>query len=103
MSNAAIPKIGMMQWGKEVIALQDTPLPVLYFDGAPCLSHLNGVIGITLTVTGGVPMETGGVNNVGSVVAHLKCNIPAAMALRHALDQALLLAQPVENSEGKSN
>jgi len=103
MSNAAIPKIGMMQWGKEVIALQDTPLPVLYFDGAPCLSHLNGVIGITLTVTGGVPMETGGVNNVGSVIAHLKCNIPAAIALRHALDQALLLAQPVENSEGKSN
>jgi hypothetical protein len=54
MSESTGPKFGMMPWGKEVIALQPTPLPVIYFDGAPALSHLNGVIGITLTVTAGI-------------------------------------------------
>jgi hypothetical protein len=103
MMESATPKFGLMPWGTEVIALQGTPLPVLYFDSAPALSHLNGIIGVTLTVTGGVPTETGSVVNVGSVVAYLKCNIPAAIALRGALDQALLLAQPVENPEGKAN
>jgi hypothetical protein len=41
--------------------------------------------------------------SVASVAAHLKCNIPAAKALRDALDRALLLARPVENPEGKAN
>jgi hypothetical protein len=103
MSESAAPKFGLMKWGKDVVALQGTPLPVLYFDAAPCLSHLNGIIGITLTVTGGVPTEEGGVDNVASVAAYLKCNIPAAIALRQALDQAILLAQPVENPDGKAN
>jgi hypothetical protein len=103
MSESTVPKFGMMSFGKEVIALQSTPMPILYFDGAPCLSHIKGVIGITLTVTGGVPTQSGGVDSVASVVAYLKCNVPAAVSLRHALDQALLLAQPVENPEGKAN
>jgi hypothetical protein len=103
MSKGATPKFGMMPWRNDVIALQSTPLPILYFEGAPALSHHNGVIGVTLTVTGGVPTETGGVDSVGSVVAYLKCNILAAQSLRYALDQALLLAQPVENPEGKAN
>jgi hypothetical protein len=64
---------------------------------------LNGVIGITLTVTGNVPLADGSVATCAAVVAHLKCNIPAALSLRDALNQALLLAQPVENPEGKAN
>ncbi len=103
MSESTTPQFGMMPWGTEVIALQGTPLPILYFDGAPALSHLNGIIGVTLTVTGGVPTEAGGVVNVGSVVAYLKCNIPAAMALRGALDQALLLAQAVQQPESTTH
>jgi hypothetical protein len=103
MSKSATPKFGMMPWRNDVIALQSTPLPILYFDGAPALSHHNGIIGITLTVTGGVPTDSGGVDSVGSVVAYLKCNVLAAQSLRYALDQALLLAQPVENPEGKAN
>jgi hypothetical protein len=27
--------------------LQSTPLPVIYFDNTTCISHLNGIIGIT--------------------------------------------------------
>ena len=97
------PKSGSILWGKETIALQSQPLPVVYFDHVPGLSHANGVIGITLPVTGNVPNETGGVMSVASVAAHLKCNIPAAKALRDALDRALLLARPVENPEGRAN
>lgn len=89
--------------GGASIPLSSAPLPIIYFDGAPSLSHLNGVIGITLTVTGNVPTADGNIIQVASVAAHLKCNIPAAMALREALNSALLLAQPVENPEGKAN
>ena len=41
-------------------------------------------IGITLVATGTVPTQNG-ITNVASVVAHLKCNVPAAMALRTPL------------------
>jgi hypothetical protein len=103
MSESATPKFGMMKWGKDIIPLQSSPMPVVYFDGVPALSHLNGIIGVTLTVTGGVPTADAGVENCGAVVAFVKCNIPAAMALRDALNDALLLAQPVDKSEGKAH
>jgi hypothetical protein len=103
MSESATSKFGMMQWGKEVLALNSTPMPIVYFDGAPTFSHFNGVIGVTLTVTGHVPNAEGGADICASTVAFLKCNIRAAMTLRAALDSALLLAQPVENPEGKAN
>jgi hypothetical protein len=93
---------GSIDMAGVMIPLSQIPLPFIYFDGAPALSHLNGVIGITLVATGTVPTQHG-ITNVASVVAHLKCNVPAAMALRAALDSALLLAQPVENPQGKSN
>ncbi|WP_316214143.1 hypothetical protein [Bradyrhizobium sp. SZCCHNR2032] len=85
------------------VPISAAPMPVVYFDNAPTLSHLNGVIGITLIVTSNVPMGDGGVKMVASVAAHLKCNIPAAQALKGALENALLLAQPVDNPGGKSN
>ena len=97
------PVIGSIKWGTTDVALSPAPLPVVYFDGAPGLSHLNGVIGITLTVTGNVPLADGSVATCAAVVTHLKCNIPAALSLRDALNQALLLAAPVENPEGKAN
>lgn len=99
------PIFGSIRIGDQNIALSPIPIPVLYFDSAPSLSHLNGVIGVTLVASGNVPMsEVEGVTQVASVVAHLKCNIPAAEALISALQSALLLARPVEKSEtGKAN
>ena len=101
MSDTPAPKFGMMKWGEGFIALQSTPLPIVYFDNTPCISHLNGIIGITLTVTGGVPTGTGSVDECAAVVAFLKCNIPAAIALKDALEKGLLLATPMP--EGKTN
>jgi hypothetical protein len=89
--------------GGNYLAISSTPMPVIYFDHAPTLSHLNGVIGVTLVVTGNVPASDGKIINCASVVAHLKCNIPAALALKGAIESALLLAQPVEKPEGKAN
>lgn len=103
MSEDTSPKFGAMKLGEAVVAFSPIPLPVIYFDGAPGLSHLNGIIGVTLTVTGNVPTADRSVTSVAAVVAHLKCNIPAAIALREALNSALLLAEPVDNPEGKAN
>lgn len=94
---------GAVVVGDTVVPFGSSPLPIVYFDEAPSFSHMNGVIGVTLTAAGNVPDAKGGVVNCVSVAAFLKCNIPAAMALRAALDGALLLAQPVENPKGKSN
>jgi hypothetical protein len=94
---------GILKIGDVEAALSPIPLPVVYFDGSPSVSHLNGIIGVTLVVTGNVPLSDKGIQMVASVVAHLKCNIPAAVALRNALNDALLLAQPVEKSEGPAN
>jgi hypothetical protein len=95
--------LGSLLWGGVAVPLSQIPLPVIYFDASPSSSHLNGIIGITLTVSGNVPTSDGKIVPCAGVVAHLKCNIPAAMQLRGALDNALLLAQPVENPEGKAN
>jgi hypothetical protein len=85
------------------IPISAAPMPVIYFDGSPSLSHLNGIIGVTLVVTSNVPMGNGQIRLVASVAAHLKCNIPAAQGLKAALESALLLAQPIEKPEGKAN
>jgi hypothetical protein len=99
----ARPKIGTILFNSEPVVLSAVPLPVIYFDNAPSISHMGGIIGVTLTVTGNVPEVGGGTAVVASVVAHLKCNIPAAIALRDSLHAALLLAAPAENPEGPKN
>jgi hypothetical protein len=103
MSKTPVPKFGMMPWGKQIIALQSAPLPVLYFDGVACLSHMNGIIGVTLTVTGNVPTGNGGSEHCGATAAFLKCNIPAAQGLIDALQKAILIATPVANEARKAN
>jgi hypothetical protein len=93
-----------MKLGDEFVALSPIPLNIVYFEECPSFSHMNGIIGITLAVTGNVPeASTEAVKRTASVAAYLKCNIPAAMALRAAIDGALLLAQPVDKPEGKAN
>jgi hypothetical protein len=103
MSQHPTPKFGMMKWGSEIIALQPQPIPVLYFDHAPTFSHMNGIIGVALTVSASVPAAGEGIDTCIAVAAFLKCNITAAKTLRDALNSALLLAEPVENPDGKAN
>jgi hypothetical protein len=82
------------------ITVSDTALaPFIFFEGVPNLGFNNGVVNVTLAtgrhlVTDGVPVT------VFVVVAHLRCNVAAAMELRRAIDDALLLAS---KTEGKPN
>jgi hypothetical protein len=104
MTDAPIPHVGVMKLGDEFVALSPAPMNIVYFEEAPSFSHMNGIIGVTLAVTGNLPdSTTESVKRCASVVAYLKGNIQAAMALRAALDGAILLAQPVEKPEGKAH
>ena len=48
MTDTPVPHFGIMKLGDEFVALSPTPLNVIYFEEAPSLSHMNGVIGVTL-------------------------------------------------------
>jgi hypothetical protein len=100
MSRSLAPKVGTMKWEDEVFALQSIPTSPIYFDNASCISYLNGLVGVTLT--GSAPNGTSGVQTVATVVAHLKCSVPAAIALRDSIEKAILPAKAVENSESQS-
>jgi len=97
------PEFGAIKIRDTEVALSPIPLPIIYFDNAPSLSYLNGIIGITLLASGNVPGPNDTVVNVASVVAHLKCSVATAVALKGAIENALLLAQPVEKPEGPAN
>jgi len=93
--NAMVPMIPKVNVGGADVPLSQESLPVVYFDRAPSVDHTHGVVGITLTTVGYLPNTTNGsAVPVVSVVALLKCSIPAAVELRTAINNALLLAQP---------
>jgi hypothetical protein len=104
MSDTPITHVASIKLATETITLSRDPLPVVYFEEAPSFSHVNGIISVTLATL--VPIPTNapdGAKYIAGIPAILKCNIQGASALRNALNSALLLAQPVENPEGKAN
>ena len=72
--------------------------PVIYFDGVPTLGFNNGIVNLMLAVL--LPTADGKTLTEISAVAHLRCNVAAAVQLRELIDKALLIAAPVP--EGKS-
>jgi hypothetical protein len=80
-----------------VSAIASAHAPFLYFENVPAVGHLNGIIRVTLTASRDMPIpgaDAPGTDQV--VVAHLRMNVPAAIALRTSLDAALLLATPAQ-------
>jgi hypothetical protein len=75
--------------------------PMLYFDDAPAFGHANGIIKIALEATRLHANDTGEVIADRVLVAQLLMNRSAALALKAALDGALLLSAPPE-SEAKN-
>jgi hypothetical protein len=72
----------------------DTPhAPFLFFETASTFGFMNGVVNVTLSASRSW-VGTAGVENDLVVVAYLRGNVPAMLSLRHAIDQALLLAAP---------
>jgi hypothetical protein len=87
-----------------VIPVGDTPhAPFVFYEWAPAFGYMNGIINITLAA-GRTWVRPDGIVNDQVVVAYLRGNIQAAISLRKALDDALLLAAPpVQGTEGKAN
>ena len=85
----------------DIVAIPDVPhAPFIFFEMTPALGHTNGIINLTLSANR-VTVGPNGVINEQVVVAYLRGNIQAALSLRRAIDDALLLAAPA--GEGKAN
>ncbi len=84
------------------IPVNDVPhAPFIFYDGAPVAGYANGVINLTLSATRTYIGPDGAPKNDLVVVAHLRGTIQAAVSLREAINNALLLATPT--TEGKTN
>jgi hypothetical protein len=76
-----------------ISAIASAHAPFLYFENAPAVGHLNGIIRITLTASRILPGDSASEDHV--IIAHLRMNVPAAESLKTAIESALLLAAPV--------
>jgi hypothetical protein len=78
------------------ITITDTGLaPYVFFEGAPTFGFVNGIVNVTLAASRHL-MKDGAPASDFVVVANLRCTAVAALDLRNALDNALLLAARTE-------
>jgi hypothetical protein len=89
---------------QKFIPATDVPhAPFIFYEWAPSFGVNNGIINITLAA-GRSWVGPNGVVNEHVVTAYLRGNIQAALSLRKAIDDALLLATPAAPTpEGKAN
>ena len=70
---------------------QDAPrAPVVYFDGISAFNNFNGIVSLTLVMSIPVPFNDGTAPGKLTDVAHLRCNLAAAIALKDAIEKAML-------------
>lgn len=77
----------------EISAMASAQAPFLYFDGAPNYGVNNGILNVSLEAVRFTPVGQDIVPD-RVIVAHLRMSPQAALALRQALDRALLLITP---------
>ena len=81
-------------------ALSDAPhAPFIFYEMAPVFGFTSGVVNITLSANRTYAGQDGAIVNEQIVVAYLRGNVPAALSLRQAIDNALLLAAPTGQKE----
>jgi hypothetical protein len=89
--------------GPQIDLTGNPPAPIIYFDEAPFLGQMNGVFRICLAAYQGMLSVAQPSDNHNPIaVAHLRGNAQALLALRAAIDSALLLAAPAAG-EGRNN
>jgi hypothetical protein len=104
MGNIAMPENRNVQTPVEISAVDSTHAPILYFDNVRVLGHNHGVIRITLEALRDLPATRKRPTMDSVIVAHLRMGVPAAQALKAAIENALLLAAPPAGAPGgKSN
>jgi hypothetical protein len=86
-----VEQIPSVQNGISAVASANAPF--LFFDDARAVGYYNGVIRVTLCAARDLPTAAG-IGIDWAVTGHLRMSIPAARALRDAIDSALLLATP---------
>jgi hypothetical protein len=89
----------------EISAIASAHAPFLYFDDATAFGHQNGIIRVTLEAARIMPAPGNPRAAVTDrvIVAHLRMNVPAALALKAAIEGALLLAAGAPSQSGKPN
>ena len=75
--------------------------PIIFFDGAPNSGCSNGIVNVTLAAARNLAQNNNLVSDAVAV-AFLRCSVSAAIELRRALDQAILIAAPA-GGDGKAN
>jgi hypothetical protein len=86
--------------GKVAVPVSDAPhAPFIFYEIAPAFGFTNGVVNITLSANRTYAGPDGAIVNEQIVVAYLRGNVPAAISLRQAIDNALLLAAPTGQKE----
>ena len=96
MTDNPDPRAGKMT----AIPISDVPhAPFIFYENAPAFGFTNGVVNITLSANRTYAGPDGATANEQIVVAYLRGNIPAALSLRQAIDNALLLAAPTGQKE----
>jgi len=82
------------------VPVSDAPhAPFIFYENAPAMGFTNGVVNITLSANRTYAGPDGAIVNEQIVVAYLRGNVPAALSLRQAIDNALLLAAPTGQKE----
>lgn len=80
---------------KGVVVIDPSHAPIIFFDGAPNFGNNEGIINITLAA-GRHMINDDKIAFDAVAVAFLRCGIPAAIALRAAIDKALLIGMPTQ-------
>jgi hypothetical protein len=94
------PPSGALQ--QPVTTVVDVPhAPFVYFEEAPNFGNNSGIINVSLATYRHMRGAAAVVSDL-VVVAHLRCSIPGALALRRALDDALLLGAPAADGGQKN-
>jgi hypothetical protein len=93
---APVPPENIPANAGQVSAIASASAPFVYFEDATFWRLLNGIGQVTLEASTMRASPDGGVAVDRVVVAHLRGNLRAMMSLRAALDNILLLAEPIE-------
>lgn len=75
--------------------------PIVFFDMAPNFGNGPGVVHVTLAAWRHLPDNKGGTTSDLVVSGYLRCSVPAAISLRDAINNALLMG--VAPADGGQN
>jgi hypothetical protein len=77
-----------------IIPVSDTThAPFIFYEWAPSFGFVNGIVNVTLSASRST-VGPAGIVNEQVVVAYLRSNVQAALSLRKAIDDALLMGAP---------